>query len=249
VAKAARRLLAVCRQLRLWGISDGLERYGTRPGNQGNPDFSQEAGVLIARRPRASRVIFVFTGNARMIWVSLHVLHQLMPKDDCHIVYLRDIRGLGYLDGIPELGAGYERTLDGFRGLVTSLGDPKVYCVGSSAGGYASLRYGLDLRARAILAFSPLTDGWQLQAASGGRIAADAIVDLRTLYAAASAAPAVTLVFGEKNEEDAAASRRLAGLPTVTLQPVPHYDRHDVIAQTIATGEFLPFINRLLSVP
>jgi pimeloyl-ACP methyl ester carboxylesterase len=240
--------MAVCRQLRRWGIADNLERYGSRP-DEAAPDFSAEAGVLLARRPHASRVIFVFTGNARMVWMSLHILHQLLPTDDCHIVYLRDTRGLGYLDGVPELGVGYERTLDGFRRMVASLGGPRVYCVGSSAGGYASLRYALDLGARAVLAFSPLTNARKLHDLSAGRISVDAILDLRTLYAAAVAPPEVTLVFGEKHAEDAAASRHLAGLPGVTLQAVPHYDRHDVIAQTIATGEFLPLIDRLLAVP
>jgi hypothetical protein len=255
VAPVARRLLAVCRQLRRWGIVGQLERYaGTSVQDDGRPDFSDDASVLVARRPNASKVIFVFTGAARQVWVSLHVLHQVLPED-CHIVYLRDTRQLCYLTGVEGLGTSYDETLAEFRRLIDSLGGSRVYCIGSSGGGYGALRFGLDLGARAVLAFAPSTDASSLAPLFKGT-ALEGItdrmphvfVDIAQLYAAAPAPPSVTLVFGDRQERDAAASRRLSGLSMVTIHPVADYDRHDVIAQTIVTGEFRSLIDGLLSV-
>jgi hypothetical protein len=254
VARAARKLLAVCRQLQRWGIVGQLERYArTAPGDEIRPDFADESSVLLARRPGASRVILVFTGNARQVWISLHLLHQVLPREDCHIVYLRDSRGQCYLRGVEGLGGDYDETLAGFRDLMASLEARRLYVIGSSGGGYAALRYGLDLGARAILAFAPATDASGLDRALVSTMLGDVpphvLVDVRALYAAAPDGPRVTVVFAEDNATDAAAGRHLAGLPSVTLHPILSYDGHDVIAQTIVTGEFRSLIDGMLSVP
>jgi len=251
-APTARRLLAVCRQLRRWGITARLEAWAAE-GKGDGPDFEGERSVLIARRPGARKTLIVFTGTARMVWVSLHVLHQLLPAEACHVVYLRDPLGLGYLAGLPELGHGYDATLAGFCELLAALGAHDLRCLGSSGGGYASLRYGLDLGARAVLAFAASTDlspaGKALEMSGGGESAGippHALVDLRALYAAAADPPRLRLVYGAGNEGDAAESRRLGGLRGVTLHPV-EYEGHDVIAQTIATGEFRRLVDDLLA--
>jgi len=249
----ARRLLAVCRQLRRWGIVSRLKPY-TSPVGRSRPDFEAARGVLIARRPGATRVLLVFTGMAKMVWVSLHVLHQVLPAEGCHIVYLRDALELSYLGGIPELGEGYEATRAGFRELIASLGGRELYCLGSSGGGYGALRYALDLGARSVLGFAPATDPSPVLKAlddagphSGAAVPRHLLRDLREVYAAAAAPPRVRLVYGELNAADATASRRLEGLPTVTLHPVAGYEGHDVIAQTIATGEFRALVDGLLA--
>lgn len=248
----ARKLLAVCRQLRRWGIVGQLERYRTIAGpDAGLPDFSGESGFLMARRPNAKKIIFVFTGNARQIWVSLHMLHQLLP-DDCHVIYLKDNRTAGYLFGIEELADDYAGTVAALRRVIASLGGLPVYCLGSSGGGYASLRYAMDLGALAVLAFTPATDASSLNLLPDftglGRLTAGAAVDIRTFYAEAKNPPRVSLVFGDAEPNDAAACRRLAELATVTLHPIPGYDRHDAVSHTMATGTFRAFVDALLAV-
>jgi len=250
VAAEARKLLAVSRQLKRWGIVGELERYEADPNT---PDFTSEAGVMLARRPNARKVIFVFTGAAKQVWISIHLLHQVLPKDDCHVVYLRDHMGLCYLKGVDGLGDTYHATLDGMQALIRSLGDPAVYCMGSSGGGYGALRYGLDLGAEAVLAFSPSTDTDNLEAYLADLAlenifgSSDVAVDIRRAYGSAATPPRVDLVFGERHEKDAEASRRLGDLPMVTLHPVAGYEHHDVVSQVIATGMFGGLLDRLLT--
>ncbi len=256
-ASEARKLIAICRQLKRWGIVGQLEAYTHQSASAPNPellpDFAEKSGALIARRPRADKVIFVFSGAMKKIWVSLHLLHQMLPKQDCHIVYLRDDDRCCYLTGVGGFGDSYDAALSGMRELVAALGDPRVFCIGSSGGGYAALRYGLDLGAQGVLAFSPSTDPSHLPAAFKGTFLEGfceqnphVTTDLREAYATAVEPPVATLVFGGAHEEDTAASRRMQGLPTITLCPIEGYDRHDAISQTLASGQFPGLIRSML---
>lgn len=256
-AKEARKLLAVCKQLRRWGIVGKLEAYSANSlrsnADADLPDFSSDAPVLIARRPEAKKVVFAFTGNARQVWISIHILHQFLWKHDCHVVYLRDPSKLCYLSGVPGFGQGYQPTLTAMRELIGSLGHPTVYCLGNSGGAYAALRYGHDLGASAVLGFSTSTDVSSLLPRLGHplvsdyrRLTPDLSVDLKELYASSATPPRVTLVYGDQHAADAASSIRMGDLPTVTLVPIAGYDRHDVISQTIAVGLFPSLIEQLL---
>jgi hypothetical protein len=75
----------------------------------------------------------------------------------------------------------------------------------------------------------------------------DVAVDIRRAYGSAARPPRVDLVFGERHEKDADASRRLGDLPMVTLHPVAGYEHHDVVSQVIATGMFGGLLDRLLA--
>src|SRR5205085_8981054 len=74
------------------------------------------------------------------------------------ILYLRDFLSLCYQGGVPGLGDSYAATLAQLKHIVHESSVEKLYVLGSSAGGYAALRYGLDLSADAILALSPITE-------------------------------------------------------------------------------------------
>ena len=255
VGSQARRLLAVSRQLANWGIVGKLQRY--RRGGPSQPtgvetlDFDREVGALVARKPGARSTLFVFTGVAKMLWVSLHVLHQIIEPLDCNVVYLRDFTGFGYLLGVGGFGADYAGALQGIADLAAELGAPRLHVIGSSGGGYAAMRYAYDLRADGVLAFSPATDWKEVAELNAGTPWAEAsglnAVGLDVLYGRGDA-PHTTVVFGDAHPEDAIRCRRFGDLPGVALIPVPDYDRHDVLAQTIATGQFPAFVDQLLEI-
>lgn len=260
LAPQVRRLQAVVRQLKRWGVSSKVEAYRdplVRPDGAATR-FDAGDEVRIVRRPEASKVVFVFTGNARQIWLSVHLFHQILPQD-CTVVYLQDVRKCGYVFGLPAFGEGYSGTLDGMRRLIASLDYPEVFVIGSSAGGWSAMRYALDLGATRVLAISPSTDltvmaDHRAETASrfglSGAEAVDAFppgsFDLLTLYGDAARPPQLILAFGGGHEKDRDASRRMGGMPEVTLHEVPDYDRHDVMAELIATGEIRGLIDALM---
>ena len=255
-----RRLQAVVRQLQRWGISSKVEAYRdplVRPDGVAT-DFDAGDEVRIARRPGARKIVFVFTGKARQIWLSIHILHQILPAD-CTIVYLQDIRRCGYVFGLQAFGEGYAATLDGMRRLIESEGSPEVFVIGSSAGGWAAMRYALDLEATRVLAIAPATDlnvalehredlatAIAISKAEGEAGWPPGDMDLRALYASAARPPELILAFGGGHERDRDQCRRMAGLPHVTLHEEPGYDRHDVMAELIANGSFQHLIDALM---
>ena len=255
-----RRLQAVVRQLKRWGISSKVEAYCdplVRLDGEAT-DFDAADAVRIARRPGAKKVVFVFTGRARQIWLSVHLLHQILP-DDCTVVYLQDVRNCGYVFGLEAFGDGYTRTLEGMRRLIASLDSPEVFVIGSSSGGWGALRYALDLNATRVLGISPGTDFTLMEeyraetAARIGLSESEATAafppgsfDLLTLYGDAARPPELILAFGGGHEEDREASRRMGALPKVTLHEVPGYERHDVMAELIAKGEIRGLIDALM---
>ena len=260
LAPRVRRLQAVVRQLKRWGVSKQVEVYRdplVRPDG-GATHFGAGDAVRIARRQGASKVIFVFTGDARQIWLSVHLLHQILPED-CTVVYLQDIRNRGYLFGLQAFGEGYGGTLDGMRRLLASLGHPEVFVIGSSAGGWSAMRYGLDLGVTRVLAISPATNlngtvdhrdalaaGINISQAQAEAGWPPGDMDLRALYGAAAQPPEVILAFGGGHERDRDQCRRMAGLPGVTLHEEAGYERHDVMAELIANGSFRHLIEALM---
>lgn len=255
-----RRLQAVVRQLQRWGVTNQVEPYRdplVRPDG-GATSFDAGDAVRIARRPGARKIVFVFTGKARQIWLSVHLLHQILPQD-CTVVYLQDVRNCGYVFGLQAFGEGYAGTLEGMRRLIAGLGSPEVFVIGSSAGGWAAMRYGLDLGATRVLGISPGTDFTLMEeyraetAARIGLSESEATAafppgsfDLLTLYGDAARPPELILAFGGGHEEDREASRRMGALPKVTLHEVPGYERHDVMAELIAKGEIRGLIDALM---
>ena len=250
VGAVARRLLSVCGQLDRWGIVGKLQRFVHRDDLPTSSkieavDFERDSSALVARRPGAQSVLFIFTGDAKMLWVSLHVLHQIVERFDCHVVYLRDFSGLGYFGGVGGFGSDYKTCVARMSDLAADLGAPRLHVIGNSGGGYAAMRYAYDLKADGVLVFSPAMDAKEVAVAMGDNSETHIVPDLVEVYASAEA-PRATLVFGEAHSADAARCGRFAGLPKVRLAPILGYDRHDILAHVLAEGAFPLMLGELL---
>lgn len=242
----ARRLLAVCRQLRHWGILDEIEPLEISGAEAQPIDFEDESKVLFCRRDSSARVLFVFTGSDKQMWLSVKLIHSVLRRFDWNIVYLRDPgKRVGYGSGLQQFGPGFAGTISAIRDFVATLGAQKVYCFGNSSGGYAALRYGLELGAEAVLTFSPTTTSPRETEPEDTLIADDDFVDLAAPYRERSAVPRVTIVFGDGHADDAATARHIAALPGVRLVPMIGCDRHDVVAEAILRDQFMPLVTDL----
>jgi len=201
--------------------------------------------ALIRRHEAATGTALVFTGWARQVWVSIGLFDRFMRRFPVNVVYLTEDAGLGYLDGIEGIGEDYAATVAGLRELLARLGAPDLYCLGTSSGGDAAMRYGLDLGASRVLAFSPyigLTRSNLINEALP-----DMAVGVADLYRRAGCTPEVTVVFGEDSEPDRIASTDFSDLPGIRLHPLAGYGRHDVIPELIATGRLEPLLADLLA--
>lgn len=177
-------------------------------GRSYQPAISDDANTAFWRSPEPQRasenLVIVFTGTSKQFGISLDLLHRILRHFVGQVLYLRDSHDIFYLAGVDSWG-NYEKTLERLKGIVGEASVRKLYIIGSSAGGYGALKYGLDLSADAILALSPKTDLRQLPEQKKKaillkrfRISIDAL-DVVPAYNQAQRRPHVTIVYGGKN--------------------------------------------------
>lgn len=116
------------------------------------------AEVQISRSTTSRCVALVFLGLANRAMLPIGVFDRFFAALDISVLYIRDNRRLLGNAGIETLGSSFEDTIHGLRKLISDLGGQRCITVGSSAGGYPAIRYGLELEAEKILCFSGPTN-------------------------------------------------------------------------------------------
>lgn len=72
-----------------------------------------------------------------------------------HNLFIRDVSMSWYLNGVDGLGDSVDEVVDFITGERKRLSASKLFCLGSSMGGYAALLFGHLLQADCVLAFGP----------------------------------------------------------------------------------------------
>ncbi len=237
------------RMLRLYDALAAGQAF-LAPGCEGSLD------AMVAHVADADRLIVIFPGKGGRFWGLNEPV--FLNRTDASIVFLRDTGACLYLDGIPGLGPDYRACLAALRRIRAATGK-RLHCIGHSTGGYAALRFGLDLGADSVLAFScpvnldvadqPPAELERRHLVELRRRAPGMMVDLRSLYTAAARPPRVLLCYGEDHPQDAAAANQLAGLPGVAQHPIPGYAGHQTLAEAMRLGLLDPLVHDCLGAP
>jgi len=207
--------------------------------------------VMIARSWAATRVIIAFGGVGEAFWS----VPPFLEVPNCHLVMLRDTTRLFHVAGIEGLGDTYSECVVALRNLIQKLGATQTFVTGNSSGGYAALRYALDLNVRGVLAFSPFTriNATEAELAQFpavrplSRSRPEMMEDLLPLYANHPNPPQVIIVYGDKHVLDTEHALRMQDLPTFTLEPVHGYDGHHAWAKLLEENRFRPLLKQLLA--
>jgi pimeloyl-ACP methyl ester carboxylesterase len=248
-------LSQACARMRLHGANQD-DRSGQAPalrvpGTAGSFPVRCPTDVMIIRAPAgASRVLVAFGGFTETFWLA----PPFLQLADCHVIVLRDSRRMFHLAGVDGLGEAYAACVDALRQLAAELGADRLFLAGSSAGGYAALRYALDLEVRGVLAISPVT---QLNAGEKelaqypalrpiARTAPEMMQDIIPLYQRAQNPPKVIIAWGERHPLDNWQATRMQVLPNVALEPVGVAE-HPVWIPLQARGQLAPLLQRLLA--
>lgn len=224
----------------------------------GGAELERPASSFVWRNPAAAdRALLVFAGGGRGFWPLVDELHRALRGCGAHLIYLRDLGGSFYLAGDPDLGiAEYAGMLDLLRRQAAGLGAARLACLGNSAGGYAALRYALDLGAEGALAFSMLTNPetrHDPQVSPALRAIAQRnpglVLDLAQAYAAVARPPRAILCFGEGHEGDRREAERMRGIPGVRLVAAEGLADHGAIRWFLRRGEVTGLVSALFEAP
>jgi hypothetical protein len=217
-----------------------------------NPLDFNSATLLFAPSEGATRLLLTFGGNTGYLMLPPPVVME----PNMHVLALRDPLRCFAIAGLPGLGATYDHCLNSIRRLLMELDVDEIYCCGVSAGGYPALRFGLDLQADGVLAFStpttldladdpdaPMSRYPQLSALY--RRKPDIPLDLARAYRASRTRPRASLVFSPSNERDSWLARRMDGIGGVELEEVSPEADHRVFLWLNTTKGIQPYYNRL----
>ena len=115
------------------------------------------AELLVAPKLGAETVMLVFTGLANRAGISVRLLDAYLATLNISVIYLRDNTRLLFNDGIESVADSYEGTLEIIKQRIKELGAKKIICFGNSGGGFAAIRYGIDLNAEKIIGINGVT--------------------------------------------------------------------------------------------
>lgn len=181
----------------------------------------------------ADTLLVCMSGDEGRFGVPHHYFHRWVSGLPAHTLYLRDLSGARYREGLGGIEGGHDAMIATVACLARELGVSRTAVIGNSNGGFAALRAGAELGARRITLFSPRgnrlgrgLDGEEGAAARGAALAAT-VAELRGRLATPT--PEILCIFGDGNAVDRDVAEAMATLPGVRRLPVRDFNRHNSI--------------------
>lgn len=210
--------------------------------------------VIVAPARDADMLVLVFTGGSDSLSMPLPVFDRYLAALGVSAVYLKDFRRLLYLNGIASLGDDLKSTITALRQLQHRLGAKRLCTMGDSDGGYAAIRYAVELDAECALSFAGPTrwlPGAGEFALFQNRLKAnfsEEAMDLKSLLAYRHECAKVMLYFGSEEARDGSHARHLSGTSRVELHPIAGQGSHNIIQRLAMHHELLEILGRSIGV-
>lgn len=190
--------------------------------------------VVVAELKHAATAVLVFTGMNDAVSIPLTIFDRFMAALPVTAIYLKDFNRLRYMVGVESLSHDYQGTILALRGMLRALGVTRLCTFGNCDGGFAAIRYGLELGAERIIAFAPATHTPQDAAAKfergrnlkrlrfAERVTKE-MSDLKPFIEAKLGGSQIELFYAEGDPRERMHALHLAGVAGVSLhvQPTP----------------------------
>ena len=177
-------------------------------------------------------------------------------------VFVRDLNQSWYQEGVRGVSTTLDATTAALRALVTESGAHRVVTLGVSAGGFAAIYFGCQLKADFVLAFGPQTftsrrlrawhrdRRWIEEIARIDRLdSASTCRDLKPIVAARTQTrpTPIEIHYGRRSRVDRAHARRLRRFEHVTL--IEHDAGHNPAKALKDAGELDSVLRRAVAPP
>ena len=221
------------------------------------------AEPAIPDRPPATLLI-AFGGLAsKLDGIPPFEFLSALAEQSARRVFVRDLDQAWYQEGVRGVASNLADTTDALRAIVEEAQPTRVVTLGVSAGGFAAIYFGCQLRADLAVAFSPQTftsaalrrwhrdHRWTEEIAGLDRLdTATTCRDLRPIVAASAHRvhrTAIQVHYGRSSRIDRAHARRLRRFENVTL--VEHDAGHNTAKALKERGELDGVLRRAVTPP
>lgn len=234
------------------------ERTGVSPFGTAGTD--PDGAIATDFSAGGESALVLFGGIAGGVSMPVFEFFRLTAGYPTNKLYLRDPRRAWYLLGLPEAPGGLAGVGERIASEVARSGATRIIAAGSSAGGFAAIRFGVALGAAAVHAFSPQTfldarqrhavgdDRWREHvAAVHAAVGADAEdLDLRPfLERHAKHATAITIHVSRADPLDVVHADHLRGLPGVEVVEYAE-GGHALVRWLRDTGQLGPLLRHAI---
>ena len=187
--------------------------------------------VVIAEAVGADTVVLVFNGPHDHVTIPFPLFDRHLAAFGVTAIYVKDMQRLMYVHGVRSLGD-YQQTLAALREMLDRLGATKLCTLGVEGGGYAAIRYGVELGVRHIVGFGIHSGKVQpgelgsepfknFLRARTQRVLPEERLDLKPFLESRRYSATIDLLYGEieRRSIDRAHAEHLSTLPGVRLRP------------------------------
>ncbi len=225
------------------------------------PPLDHFAGDEITVSPAEgpAPLLIVFSGLSDNFSLPPPTFDRFVASLGASAVYMSDSNRLCFTAGAKSLDLDFDGTVNHLRGIADELGATRIVTLGTSAGGFSAMLYGLHLKAHSVLAFGSVTNATpeylatdprgRAVARRAARLVEPRNLDVRPLLADPDCRTRVHLYFGAQMPVDTRNARHLEDFPTVRLHPEDGLDRHQILRELVLRGRFQSLLRTALYGP
>jgi tetratricopeptide (TPR) repeat protein len=212
--------------------------------------------IVVSPNGKPGPVVIVFSGLSDNFAVPPPTFDRFLASLGASGIYMSDKNRLCFGAGAKAMGMDFNETVEYLQEQLDDLKCTRLVTLGTSAGGYAAMLYGLNMDAHSVLAFGSVTNATPeyLSTDPRGRLVAKRAarqveaknLDIRPMLNLPTNATDVHLYFGADMEHDSRNARHLEGQPRVTLHPMAGFDQHQVLRELVVRGEFKDVLSSAL---
>jgi hypothetical protein len=218
-----------------------------------------ERDVLLAEVTGAETAVLVFTGTNDGLSMPLSLFDRYLATLNLTAIYLKDFNRLRFLQGIQSLSDNYQGTLEALRNMLNRAGVKRLCTIGNCVGGFAAIRYGIELGAERIVAFSPPTytsrdpltkmeEGRRFMRTRLEANVPSEMMDLKPFLEARRHDAQIDLLYEEKDPRDRVNALRLSSLPGIRLHPQPELSYRLLRRLAFSNPDFRGLLANLLEI-
>lgn len=195
--------------------------------------------------PRANNLVLAFGGMSHNLSLPPAEFLKTLGMIDCSTIFFKDFRQCWYQQGLLGLTRDASETVQYLKELLTQFADKNIISIGTSAGGFAAILFGVAVKAKAVVAFSPQTvidEDAYLTFRSADTNKEDFAgnmnyPDLRKALADYSNAPTkVYIYYDENNDRDKRHATYLSEDARIILRPFAGSGSHNSASQLKNSG-------------